>query len=323
MTDLLENLIIHPEASFRRSKSDLLSHVLSQIHLTGDTVYARPLAQAEHLELEADAAHILIVTEGALHIESHDQATRILDAGDLALLPRGTGDLRLVAAAAPATVVVCRFWFDPESLRSMVFALPRCIHIARAEGAGWVEGIVHFLLIETDDVQPGAALMISRLIDLVVIRALRTWVQQGQSSGWLGGLSDARIARAVKAIHEQPMQRWSIESLARLAGMSRSSFCARFTALVGRSPLRYHNEWRLGLARDMLARRSARVGEVGLCIGYESEAAFSRAYKALFGHSPRAARIPSGPLPGGNPAVTFSSPATPPESPKSNARMTK
>jgi AraC-like DNA-binding protein len=120
---------------------------------------------------------------------------------------------------------------------------------------------------------------LSGLTDLVVIRALRTWVQQGQSSGWLGGLSDARIARSLKAIHEEPMRRWSIAALARSAGMSRSSFCERFTALVGRSPLRYQNEWRLRLAREMLARRDARVGEIGLRIGYESEAAFSRAYK--------------------------------------------
>lgn len=288
MTELLENLIIHPEADFRRSESDLLSNVLAQIRLTGDTVYSRSLGETDHLELDVDAAHICIVTQGALHIESNDPSALVIDAGDLALLPHGASDLRLVASDMAATVVVCRFWFDPESLRSMIFALPRCIHLRRADSAGWLDGIVHFLMIEAHDVQPGAALMISRIIDLVVIRTLRTWVQQGQSSGWLGGLSDARIARVLKAIHERPMQRWSIESLAGIAGMSRSSFCARFTALVGRSPLRYQNEWRLGLARDMLARRSARVGEVGLCIGYESEAAFSRAYKALFGHSPRA-----------------------------------
>jgi AraC-like DNA-binding protein len=170
----------------------------------------------------------------------------------------------------------------------MIFALPHCIQIRRAESADWLKGIVHFLLVEAGDVQPGAALMISRIIDLVVIRTLRTWVAQGNISGWLGGLADARIATALKAIHERPMQRWSIEALAGIAGMSRSSFCERFTALVGRSPLRYHNEWRLALARDLLARRSARVGEIGLSIGYESEAAFSRAYKSLFGHSPRA-----------------------------------
>jgi transcriptional regulator GlxA family with amidase domain len=79
----------------------------------------------------------------------------------------------------------------------------------------------------------------------------------------------------------------SIDALAAVAGMSRSSFSERFTVLVGRSPLRYQNEWRLTLARGMLTKRSARVGEVGIAIGYESEAAFSRAYKAFFGSSPR------------------------------------
>jgi AraC-like DNA-binding protein len=69
--------------------------------------------------------------------------------------------------------------------------------------------------------------------------------------------------------------------------MSRSSFCDRFSALVGRSPLRYQNEWRLTLAKTMLARHNSRIGEVGFAIGYESEASFSRAYKAYFGRSPR------------------------------------
>ncbi|KJV08468.1 AraC family transcriptional regulator [Elstera litoralis] len=294
MTELLENLIDHPESSVRGPQSDLLSHVLAQIRLTGDCVYARSLAQAEPLELDIDAAHVCIVMQGTLHMESDDPITGALDAGDVGLLPRSAGDLRLVAGA-PTTVVVCRFWFDPDSLRSMIFALPRCIHIRKADGANRLDGIVHFLLSEAKDVQPGATLMISRMIDLVVIRVLRSWIHQGQTSGWLGGLSDARIARALKAIHEEPLKRWSIEALANIAGMSRSSFCARFTALVGRSPLRYHSEWRLGLARDMLAKRSARVGEIGLSIGYASEAAFSRAYKALFGHSPRAGYLTAPP----------------------------
>jgi AraC-like DNA-binding protein len=188
---------------------------------------------------------------------------------------------------APAAFIVCRFWFDRDSLKGMVVALPRWIHIGRANGAGWLEGMVHFLMIEASDVQPGAALMISRLIDLVVIRTLRSWVHQGHTSGWLGGLFDSRVARAVKAIHEKPNHRWTIKALAGIAGMSRSSFCDRFTTLVGRSPLRYHNEWRLALARELLAKRDARVGQIGLSIGYASEAGFSRAYKALYGHSPR------------------------------------
>jgi AraC-like DNA-binding protein len=288
MADLLENLTNHPETLVGGAAStDLLSHVLAQIRLTGGGLSSCNLTRRGNLDLEAGMAHVCVVTKGALHMEQDDRESVIVETGDLLLLPRGAGDLRMVASGTPATVVVCRFRFDPDSLRGMIFSLPPCIHIRRAESAGWLDGIVHFLLAEAGDVQPGAALMISRIIDLMVIRALRSWVHQGKTSGWLGGLSDARIASALKAIHERPMQRWSIDALAGIAGMSRSSFCERFAALVGRSPLRYHNEWRLALARDLLAKRSARIGEIGLSIGYESEAAFSRAYKGLFGHSPR------------------------------------
>jgi AraC-like DNA-binding protein len=289
MTEILKNLTIRPDSTTRgESSTDLLSHVLAQIRLTGDRVYSCILTKKGRLELETDAAYVCVVTKGALHMEQDGRTPVVVDTGDLVLLPRGAGDLRFAASNTATTVILCRFRFDPDSLRGMILALPQCIHIRRTESTGWLEGMVHFLLVETGDVQPGAALMISRIIDLVVIRALRSWVSQGNRSGWLGGLSDARIATALKAIHERPMQRWSIEALAGIAGMSRSSFCERFTKLVGRSPLRYQNEWRLALARDLLARRSARVGEIGLIIGYESEAAFSRAYKGLFGHSPRA-----------------------------------
>lgn len=289
MMESLENLTIPPEGkSLGATSGDLLSHVLAQIRLTGDVVIPRTLTEDERLDLVADEAHVIVVVAGALEMDDGGHFTVMIDTGHLVLLPRGLGNGHLVASELGATVIICRFWFDPESLRAMIFALPQVIHIRREEGAEWIDGIFRFLIMEAGDVQPGGALMISRLIDLVVIRALRTWVQQGHSSGWLGGLSDARIARSLKAIHEAPTQRWSIGELADSAGMSRSSFSERFTALVGRSPLRYQNECRLRMAREMLAKGDARVGAIGLHIGYESEAAFSRAYKEFFGHSPRA-----------------------------------
>jgi transcriptional regulator GlxA family with amidase domain len=198
--------------------------------------------------------------------------------------------LRLTVGESPAAVVVCRFWFDPDTLQEMLFALPTLIHIPQVEARHWLGNIAQFLLREASDSQPGSALMISRMIDLIVIRMLRTWVHRGQASSWLGGLADARIARVLKAIHEQPAQPLTIDGLAAIAGMSRSGFCERFVALVGQSPLRYRNECRLTLARNMLAKGTLRVGEVSLAVGYESEAAFSRAYKAFFGHTPRDAR---------------------------------
>lgn len=281
-----KNLTVHPKIGDLASP-DLLSHVLSQIRLTGDLVHASTLAPGERVALDAAAAHVCIVTQGALRMEVEESEPMAIGKGDLMMLRRGMGGLQLTACSAPTTIIVCRFRFNPDSLRGLMSALPGHIHIRRVDSAEWLDGIVHFLMIEASDIQPGAALMVSRLIDLVVIRTLRSWIQQGPASGWLGGLSDVRIAKALKAIHEQPMQRWSIETLAAIAGMSRSSFCEHFATLVGRSPLRYQNEWRLTLAKDLLAKREARVGEIGLSIGYESEAAFSRAYKALFGHSPR------------------------------------
>lgn len=288
MMKSLEDLIIRPELQLRGlATGDLLSQVLAQIRLTGDRVYSSRLPARARLELEAGAAHVCVLREGRLKVASGGEAPATIEPGDLFLLPRDLEGLRITAIEGPASLIVCRFWFDASSLRAMLFALPWLIHMKREEAASWLEGIVHFMMLEADDVQPGGALMISRLIDLIVIRTLRTWVHQGHASGWLGGLSDARVARALRKIHEQPLHRWSIEALAGIAGMSRSSFSERFTALVGRSPLRYQNEWRLTLARDMLAKRSARVGEIGIAIGYESEAAFSRAYKAFFGRSPR------------------------------------
>jgi AraC-like DNA-binding protein len=287
MAERPNNLSDHPEDPFGSASGDLLSHVLAQIHLSGDGIVRAAVASGVELPLAPDAGHLCLVTDGAVRLERVEARPVKISAGDLVLLPHGDKGLRLVAAEISATVLLCRFRFDASSHRSMVAGLPSYIHIDRTEGASWLDGFMHFVTIEVSDVQPGAGLMISRLIDLAVIRTLRTWIQRGQSSGWLGGLSDERIARTLKAIHETPGQRWSIEALAGIAGMSRSSFCERFTVLVGRAPLRYQNEWRLTLARDLLSRPQARVGEIGLSIGYETEAAFSRAYKAFFGHSPR------------------------------------
>lgn len=288
MMKSLEDLIVRPELQLEGiATGDLLSQVLSQIRLTGDCVYSYRLQAKGRMPLERRAAHVCVLKEGRLKITRGNEPPATIDAGDVFLLPRDAEELRVTAVEGPASLVVCRFWFDAGSLRAMLFALPWVIHLTRVEAAAWLEGLVHYLLLEADDGQPGGALMISRLIDLIVIRTLRTWVHHGRAAGWLGGLSDARIARVLRKIHEQPLQRLSIDALARIAGMSRSSFSERFTSLVGRAPLRYQNEWRLTLARDMLAKRSARVGEVGIAIGYESEAAFSRAYKAFFGCSPR------------------------------------
>jgi len=270
--------------------ADLLSQVLARMRLTGDRVYSSKVGPRAQLELDAQTAHMLAVSEGAIRLTGDDTAPVEINSNELVLLPRGSRGLQLAAGDEAATVVVCRFWFDQDCAQDLLFALPVLIHIREAEASGWLNTIMKFLLHEADNDEPGAALMVSRLIDLFVVRALRAWVHHGHASNWLGGLADARIARVLRTIHEHPPRALTVDSLAAIAGMSRSSFCERFTALVGQSPLRYRNECRLTLARDMLAKGNARVGEVAVSIGYESEAAFSRAYKAFFGHTPRDAK---------------------------------
>jgi AraC-like DNA-binding protein len=291
MTQSAKDLTVYPEWALEGlAGGDLLSQVLARIRLTGDGVYATTVAAAARLDLAAQMGHACAVNEGVLKVTGEGSAPFMLHPGDLVLLPRGPRDLKLTVGESPAAVVVCRFWFDPDVLQDMLFALPTLIHIRQAEASDWLANLIQFLLHEADDVQPGSALMISRIIDLVVIRTLRTWVHRGHASRWLGGLADARIARVLKLIHEQPEQPLTIDALAAIAGMSRSNFSERFAALVGQSPLRYRNECRLARARNLLAKGTLRVGEVGIAVGYESEAAFSRAYKAFFGHTPRDAK---------------------------------
>jgi len=259
--------------------ADLLSLALSRMRLRGERVAVESLEAGQEPPLAPGSAWLLIVRAGGIGA---------VEAGDLLLLPHGADfpgapDL---AAREPTELLTCRFRFEPDQLPGMVSALPDWVHITNEEGGGWLGGLGHFMQIETVDVQPGASLMMGRLIDLAVIRALRTWVHRGGAAGWLGGLSDPRIARVLKLVHAEPFRGWSLEELSTLAGMSRSSFCARFQELIGESPSRYRNRLRLAEARNFLRTGQGRVGEIALAVGYESEASFSRAYKAQFGVSP-------------------------------------
>lgn len=151
-----------------------------------------------------------------------------------------------------------------------------------------VENIANLLKSETNEIGVGAEAVIARLADIMVITAMRRHLQDlgDDKTGWLGALEDDRIGKALRLIHDTPAHHWSLEELAQRIGMSRTSFANQFKKLVGNTPMEYLTEWRMSLAYSRLQLTKDSILMIGLDIGYQSEAAFSRAFKKVMGKSP-------------------------------------
>lgn len=155
-----------------------------------------------------------------------------------------------------------------------------------------VTNISQLLEAETSGVGIGAEAVIARLADILVITAMRQHLSQldAEQMGWLGALEDDRIGQALTLIHDSPDYHWSLEELAQKVGMSRTSFAQQFKRLVGNTPMEYLTEWRMSLAYSKLQLSKDSMLAIALDIGYQSEAAFSRAFKKIIGKSPNAVR---------------------------------
>ena len=145
---------------------------------------------------------------------------------------------------------------------------------------------------EGRELRPGGEAVITRLSDILVIQAIRSWIagDPAGQTGWLGALQDPRIGRAMSLVHSDPAQPWSVATLARETAMSRSAFAARFTELVGEPVMKYVTRWRMQVALDWLRTEDVSVAALAARLGYDSEAAFSRAFKRTIGMSPGASR---------------------------------
>jgi transcriptional regulator GlxA family with amidase domain len=144
------------------------------------------------------------------------------------------------------------------------------------------------MLGELRDRRPGADLITDHLAQMMLVQALRLYLTHGAGqASWLFALADKQISTALNAVHGEPGQRWTVESLAALCGMSRSSFAARFRVLVGAAPMDYLTRWRMAVAGDRLRTTDEPVSRIALTLGYESEAAFSTAFKRIMGSAPR------------------------------------
>ncbi|MDR7268232.1 AraC-like DNA-binding protein [Pelomonas saccharophila] len=274
-----------------------------------------------HMPAMEDCLMFHVVTSGSCHLVEPGGATHLLKAGDFALVPRGAGHGVVSRPGQPtpslfelprtavsdwfellehggggeaATLVCGAVRFDDPAVRLLLSALPGVIVLATADtpDLAWFHSTVRFLAEEARGRRPGSETVITRLADILVIQALRAWIDRDPQarSGWLGALRDKQIGRAIVMIHRDPAQAWTIETLAQAVGLSRSAFAARFSELVGQPVVEYLTQWRIALATTRLRQGGTSIAEIGFDVGYGSEAAFSRAFKRVTGVTPGSIR---------------------------------
>ena len=167
-------------------------------------------------------------------------------------------------------------------------SLRRTLSLRATASGAWIESSFRFAASEIAAGRLGSTTVIAKLSELLFVEAVSQFVASlpAERRGWLAGLRDPQIGRALAALHARPTEPWTAETLALEVGMSRSVFAERFTSLVGQPPMQYLTLWRMHVAAQRLREGRGSVAQIGFAIGYESEAAFSRAFKRQFGTSP-------------------------------------
>ena len=303
-----------------RPVPDAVSDVLSLVRMRCKTVCANDFAVPFSLSLRGPSARFHIIESGSAFVVLDRKAPVRVEAGDLVILPLGGGHVLSSDPALPAisihhavkeaqrsgsifrfgkpngaqTYMICgEFTFAGVLAPKLLSVLPSIIHIKERDGRPleWLRLTSSFLAEETRGGQPGSNAVVARLLEVLFIQSLRHWGSRIPGKlGWLSGLVDVQVGKALSAIHDDPARDWTVESLAGVARLSRSAFAARFLETVGQPPLQYLTRWRLNLAADQLRAGAARISQIAPKVGYGSEAALTRAFKAQFGTTPAAFR---------------------------------
>ena len=190
---------------------------------------------------------------------------------------------------AADTTLVCGFLgCDLRPFNPLIASLPRLMHLSSGTDLGWTVQCMRQAAAEAAHLRPGGNAMLERLSEMLFIDAVRQYLaaMPEGSSGWLAGVRDRFVGRALALMHADPAEAWTVASLGRQVGLSRSAFHARFAELLGQTPMQYLARWRMQAAAAQLRDTAATVATVAQDVGYESEASFSRAFKRVVGASP-------------------------------------
>jgi AraC-like DNA-binding protein len=204
-----------------------------------------------------------------------------------------TNDPNFKLGSGKDNLVVLRggkFVFDTANEDLLTDLLPSLVHVAAGESLSWrVRSLLQMNEAESKHPGPGSEFIMSHLVELILVEILRGQAQQLEPhhTGLLAGLADPVTACAIKAMHEHIARAWTVASLAKFCGVSRSSFATRFHSTMGLGPIEYLHHWRMALAKDGLRSGSRGVGDIGLAIGFGSSSAFTTAFTRTTGLSPK------------------------------------
>lgn len=292
---------------------DVLSAVLRELRLESASYRRLELRAPWRLRFDGGLRGVHVLVGGCCSITLDGEPPRTLQAGDLVVLPRAdshqmssVGDERGPALSSldlarrtsglclqvdgpgATTTVLCGAFFFGDDGHPAVAGLPRYIHVPGSGGQSpsWLAGLTGALAAETADGGPGSDVVMARLSDALVTRALRHHVESGEDRGWLRGLHDPWIAAALAALHDDLAAPWTLASLARAAGLSRSAFAARFSAAMNHTPIQYVTQRRMRRAMTLLRTEQMTLAGVAGRVGYGSEAALSAAFVRYAGVPP-------------------------------------
>ncbi|MGE8154802.1 AraC family transcriptional regulator [Pseudomonas vancouverensis] len=285
--------------------------------------YQSPRADTAAPFLEPGAERVVIfhlITEGECFVELGDQPPLQLRAGDVVVFPQGDAHRMCSAPGLPpasgarldavlarrprqlsyggggaVTRLVCGYLACETRLAGMLLkGLPAVVRVnVRGSSAGvWLESSVRYALAEARSPRPGGASLLARLAEVLFIEVLRLYMneQSDGRTGWLAAVHDRIVGAALNALHQKPCHPWTLDELARTAGTSRSVLAERFQLLVGVSPMQYLTQWRMLLAANLLRSGSGTLLQIAEEVGYQTDTAFSRAFRREYGAPPAAWR---------------------------------
>lgn len=226
---------------------------------------------------------VLMPTTPGFVISGFQKATPKLI--DPKVTPAPTGEVRHGDQAGPADVRLLGgfFVFDSPDAALLTSMLPRLVHVS---GAGRLATVVKLVGEETAEERPGRDLVLTRLVEVLLVEALRAAPGEDAPAGLLRGLADARVAAAMRQMHGDTSRPWTMAGLAKEASLSRSAFFDRFVRAVGMPPMEYLLAWRMAVAKDLLRRRDMALDEVAERVGYGSASTFSTAFSRHVGQPP-------------------------------------